>query len=80
MRHIFQQAHSKHQLECGRLVLRRMGIGIGIGMETPDLRAGWPRGGFDATQNRIVGLASAPPRGRAEACVIVTSYFREKFF
>ena len=57
-----------------------MGIGIGIGMETPDLRAGWPRGGFDATQNRIVGLASAPPRGRAEDCVIVTGYFREKFF
>ena len=53
-----------------------MGIGIGIGMETPDLRAGWPRGGFDATQNRIVGLASAPPRGRAEDCVIVTGYLR----
>ena len=57
-----------------------MGIGIGIGMETPDLRAGWPRGGFDAAQNRIFGLAAAPPRGGAEACVIVTGYFREKFF
>lgn len=29
-------------------------LGIGIGMELLELRAAWPCGRFEATQNRIV--------------------------
>jgi hypothetical protein len=80
IRHIFQQAHSKHQWDCCGLVLRRIGIGIGIGMELLRLKAGWTCDRFDAAKSRLVAVIARAPGGRAERCVIVTCYLRTKFF
>ena len=84
IRHIFQQAHSKHRWDCCGLVLRRIGIGIGngIGMELSKLRAVWTCCKLDATQSRHVAVIAGTQGegGRAERCVIVTGYLRTKFF